>query len=906
MTRLAVIAAIAVAFTLVLPAQAPPVLHPDAWCGTSPGLDRRRAEFERGFLAWRERLRGVGKERAAQAPPARLEGGLIVVEDDGSLATPSRLWPFEAYTALRLTPNSAGSFDVSGVPYEHFSNRAELIAQPGGFAHTAIGFAFPFAGRDHDTLIVTARGCVFFAEEYSSPSTSYTLASALSDAAPRLCPAWEAPAFSFGLPVFLTREEKRTVIDWNGEFQLILHSGGAAVFNYARRRTTAPGVVMAVTGRETGLSASTRAARADDAGRTTGGLLDFAELHQLGDTGLFRARFRFLKPAAEAISSSAIFSVSFDEPSAAATQVLVTSSGAQGYARMAGEAGGYVSGSTVELAGHEITFLVPAFDAPLSLASIPIAFGFESPAGTFTVRTSAPLRILRPLRFQPSHAPAPSSTLPLVYDAADGALILSAVRNTASPLAGPAWDALAIYSAHPQDLGAAAAYAARRLACTFGSCVHESLLAMNSIRRTPLDFDNPATYQSLNHEFAHNWLFSVLADDFGMMTKILNPVSPHPAAYVHTPSAFPTEEPPPGEPPWQSSSMGGAWWVHQGFGVYTTGTSNRRPGFGYSWLDLWLMGLASPEEVPEFFYILELPPVLPREYWPPPQASALGVAMPLTPAKVQRDPGYMTAPPIQPGQEMYVPFVLVEQRGRPDPEAVVLAQLLQSNWPRHWSAAVGGRAGLRTSPPRADSAAPVFVLPVAGAGQLLAGAKPRRLRKPFVAKVVDAEGRPAAGVEVRWSVTQGKASLSAESSTSGANGLAYVYATLESSAIEVSASAGGIGMAAGFDARLSPVSATLVAGGGQVALTGQVLPQTFTVLLTDELGNPVPGVELRAIGSNASTPEPAYFSDGEGRVTFSMRAGERPGSAFILLVPSGAWSQASEWLEDIVVAARVE
>jgi hypothetical protein len=741
---------------------------------------------------------------------------------------------------------------------------------------------------------------VFFEQPGYVPPGNYTLAAALADAAPRLCPAWEAAGGAGGLPVFITREEQRAVIDWNGEHQLILEKSGAAVFNYGRRRTGGHAAMMAVSGAEAGLESAALVARVEDGGQRSGGLIDSAELHQLGGSGLFRARIRFLKPAAEVAAAGAILSVTFDEPGIAATHVLLTAKGAQAHARMAGEAGTYASASRVRAAGQEVEFAVPAFDEPVDLPGLRITFAVETGGAKHALTAFAPVRVERRLRFEAAGREG-GSDLPLVYDSGDGALIPGAVRDAAKELAGPGWDALAIYSSQAQDLGGAAAYAARRMACENLDCRHESLLAMNSIRRVPLDYDNPATYQTLNHEFAHNWLFSVLADEFGQMTKILNPISPHPAAYVHTASANPVFEIPAGEAPWESSTMGGAWWVHEGFGVHRTGTSAKRPGFGYSWLDLWLMGLAGDEEVPPFFYVLELVPTLPREYWPLMPGTVQGVHMELGTARVRRDPEYLTAPPIRPGQELYVPFVLVEERGRPDPEGVVLGQLLASNWPRHWEAAVLGRASLRTRPRAEGGTAAAMLVAAAGSGQAIAGEGEPRLRKPFVVKAVDGEGRAVAGVEIRWKVAEGEGWLSKESSVTGPDGLAYVHAALKSSVLVVEASAEGLEAAARFEARLAPVTARVVSGAHQTWLTGETLPMVVIVEYRDQRGQPVAGFEVRAAGSNASTPEPVYATDSEGRIAFPVTLGRRAGEAYVILTPAGTQGEAGDWVEDLVI-----
>jgi hypothetical protein len=68
----------------------------------------------------------------------------------------------------------------------------------------------------------------------------------------------------------------------------------------------------------------------------------------------------------------------------------------------------------------------------------------------------------------------------------------------------------------------------------------------------------------------------------------------------------------------ESSVMGGASFAPQSDGTYRAHVAN----MGYSWTDLYLMGLAAPEEVPPWFYIAGTD--LPREYWPQEGAIASG------------------------------------------------------------------------------------------------------------------------------------------------------------------------------------------------------------------------------------------------------------------------------------------
>jgi hypothetical protein len=100
-----------------------------------------------------------------------------------------------------------------------------------------------------------------------------------------------------------------------------------------------------------------------------------------------------------------------------------------------------------------------------------------------------------------------------------------------------------------------------------------------------------------------------------MPTRVLDPRSAHPAQYVHTPAAFPVMT------STDASLMGGGYFVDNGNGTFTSAATSP---YGFSWLDLYLMGLARADEVPPSFYIDSAQPPLGLEYWPPSHVSVSG------------------------------------------------------------------------------------------------------------------------------------------------------------------------------------------------------------------------------------------------------------------------------------------
>ncbi len=102
----------------------------------------------------------------------------------------------------------------------------------------------------------------------------------------------------------------------------------------------------------------------------------------------------------------------------------------------------------------------------------------------------------------------------------------------------------------------------------------------------------------IGHELGHRWAADASAVVNGD-TIVLGPV--HWAAGVQLPAAFWYSS------PTEADAMGGSTWKDNGDGTYTQlDRDYYSPAKGYSWLGLYLMGLAKPEEVPPFFILRNL------------------------------------------------------------------------------------------------------------------------------------------------------------------------------------------------------------------------------------------------------------------------------------------------------------
>jgi hypothetical protein len=121
--------------------------------------------------------------------------------------------------------------------------------------------------------------------------------------------------------------------------------------------------------------------------------------------------------------------------------------------------------------------------------------------------------------------------------------------------------------------------------------------------RTPDGFAPPYNYAlaQIAHEMGHRWSAFVSARGQNGETIALGPT--HWARGLHAPVPFPFQR------PTEASSMGGGVWQDNFDGTFTQLDDDYYvPATGYSYLDLYLMGLVAPSEVPDFFILKNLTP----------------------------------------------------------------------------------------------------------------------------------------------------------------------------------------------------------------------------------------------------------------------------------------------------------
>jgi hypothetical protein len=209
-------------------------------------------------------------------------------------------------------------------------------------------------------------------------------------------------------------------------------------------------------------------------------------------------------------------------------------------------------------------------------------------------------------------------------------------------------------------------------------------------KSTPDEKMLPYNYamSQLGHEMGHRWGASASAKINGE-TVPLGPV--HWTRGLQAPVAFPYQR------PTESSAMGGSVWQNNFDGTFTQLDDDYYvPATGYSYLDLYLMGLISAAEVPDFFLLKNLVPM-----------GKDGNAHPIFKAdriKVTIEDVIATEGPREPDvyhsqRNFNTGMVLIVEHGhKPSDELVERTIGIAKQWTDYWARVTGHRAMMTVRP----------------------------------------------------------------------------------------------------------------------------------------------------------------------------------------------------------------
>ena len=192
----------------------------------------------------------------------------------------------------------------------------------------------------------------------------------------------------------------------------------------------------------------------------------------------------------------------------------------------------------------------------------------------------------------------------------------------------------------------------------------------------------------LGHEMGHRWAAFVSAKVNGESIP-LGPV--HWARGLQAPVAFPYQR------PTEASAMGGGVWQDNFDGTYTQLDDDYYvPATGYSYLDLYLMGLISAAEVPDFFLLKNLAPVG-KDANGHPIFKADRTKVTIQDVIAAEGP---RLPDVDHSQRKFNTgiVVVVEHGQSPSHDLVERANAIRERWIDYWWTTTGHRASMTTNP----------------------------------------------------------------------------------------------------------------------------------------------------------------------------------------------------------------
>jgi hypothetical protein len=193
----------------------------------------------------------------------------------------------------------------------------------------------------------------------------------------------------------------------------------------------------------------------------------------------------------------------------------------------------------------------------------------------------------------------------------------------------------------------------------------------------------------IGHEMGHRWSAFVSAK-VGNETIPLGPT--HWARGLQAPVAFPFVR------PMEASIMGGGVWQDNFDGTFTQLDDDYYvPATGYSYLDLYLMGLISPAEVPDFFILRNLVSTGKRDSNGHPIFTADRTKVTIQDVIAAEKP---RSPGVEKSQRQFNTgmVIVVQQGAKPSAHLIERANGIRKQWIEYFSTATGRRASMTASP----------------------------------------------------------------------------------------------------------------------------------------------------------------------------------------------------------------
>ena len=539
------------------------------------------------------------------------DDGLIVLQLAPEEFRSASLIDLESQT-IRFTP-ADGGYTAEAIDLQFEENVGSYFDSYGGDAWSGNEFTFPFAGTVWDGLYINHVGSITF-EKKPSPGNGF--ASLESELPKLITPASSQPTISplyfhqWSTSTYVNEMPDRVVITWDAiwgsawggifaieadpersVFQAVLHTDGTIDFNY-KSLGTEVGVVGVFPYVPAGISdfSSTLLENLEGTYRQD----DYTNEYHEGDITLQSGTLRWTNRAgvtweldpAQLVSEGVLETI--DSPYEQYDQ---------------------------EWESFKFTMLSG------------VIAGFEYLDGFYVKQSEEVARLLKPAQSVDFTADIDRELPGLFYEAFlyPATPDLSSVACSVLPEVGDNYDFMAMYTQSRIDKALAgspmtvisnaiegiglAQFSRSDSYCSDGRLTSAMVNAtyIDAPQGTPAGPNGPNdnynfAMSQLGHEFGHNWIANVSAVVDGETLKLTDgECNCHWAEGLHAPVPHPWQE------ARQASAMGGGYWIDNHDGTFTQiADAFFVPASGFSYLDLYLMGLIGPESVPDFFIIKDL------------------------------------------------------------------------------------------------------------------------------------------------------------------------------------------------------------------------------------------------------------------------------------------------------------
>jgi hypothetical protein len=634
--------------------------------------------------------------------------------------------PFDlAGRSLTFTPNADGSYRVKNDPLEVDPDRGTKLSVSGSVpraVYQPTRFHPVIFGETPQKLFVSQYNGIHLTEPEVSTVAQYGTFGALHVPGGVLSPLLITPAAKRGfVDIYAKETDSSLTFTWQAPFfyevRASFRQGGVIVFSYVSSDIVTTGAVVLSSGKESWRQVLTSLASISD---------PVGNVHQAPTPKLALADITAVK-LSRGPSDWLRFEIEVASP---VDPALLGPGETISYVFIAGpsSSGGFqfgldidhtgisrAQGTTIDrpltaISGNTITFEAPRGSIPISEATTFRLLTSVSSGGSGLivndVAFTAPIRETPSIETDFGRIDQMGISGAIIQTFALGGVADGSIWNLLKAGLGVSdetWDAVAIYTNFRTDIWLQAYNGSRVAAYAVpGNPAADGIGQASSTTARPRAVTRlnmnvmpqevayvPNRSDLLLHEFGHRWLYGPTFLEGNNASHLLSPDGAHPAQWVDTRAAFPVDTPK------DSSPMGGGFFSPAADSTFMASTNS----ISYSWLDLYLMGLAAPEEVPPLFYLANSSPALGSAYYPPAgtyHGERRDVALDeIRAALGTRNPSTATSQRI-----FRVAFVLIYDPAKaPTPTEVAVLRELRSRFLRDFGMATGGRGQIVASLP---------------------------------------------------------------------------------------------------------------------------------------------------------------------------------------------------------------